>query len=278
MAELGRTNTLTIVKQVDFGVYLDGGEWGQVLLPGKEVPENAEVGDAIEVFLYLDSEQLPLATRVKPLAQVGEFAFLEVAAVNRTGAFMEWGLPKQLLVPFANQRRDYEVGETHLVYLYVDPHSDRIVASGRTHLFTDRTPPTYKPGQAVELLITRKTELGYSAIIEHAHTGLLFEQEVFKPLQRGDRLTGYIRRVREDGKIDLTLTAPGRAQIEPLAQQILDKLAENEGFLALNDKSDPKLIARLFGVSKKQFKQAIGNLYRQRHINITARGIERLTD
>jgi uncharacterized protein len=277
MTDIGKYNTLKIVKFTDFGVYLDGGELGEILLPRRYVPGDRRPGDRVDVFLYLDSEDRLIATTEKPLAVVGEFAQLKVNAVNNVGAFLDWGLPKDLLVPFREQRMPMVEGKRYFVFLYLDGETRRIVASAKIQKFIDSTPPAYKEGQEVDLLIVKRTELGYSAIINNAHWGVLYENEVFRELQPGERVKGYIRKIREDQKIDLRLHKPGYEKVEDLTDRILETLRGNGGFLDVTDRSTPEKIQALFGASKKSFKMAVGALYKKRLIALEEGGI-RLID
>jgi len=269
----GRYNTLKVVKYVDFGVYLDGGEMGEILLPARYVPEVCEVGEDMEVFIYLDSEDRIIATTEKPFAQVGEFAMLQVVAVNNIGAFLDWGLMKDLLVPFREQKMNMVEGRFYLVYLYVDPDSNRIAASAKLEKFLDNVIPEYKVGEEVALIIESESELGYNAIINHLHRGILYHDELPAPLKKGQQMKAYIKKVREDKKIDLSLYRPGYQQVDSVSQNILDRLKEAGGYLPLTDKSDAVLVFDHFAISKKVFKKAIGALYKQRLIVLEARGI-----
>lgn len=275
--KIGQTNLLTVIRLNETGAYLDTsndtGEQTSVLLPNRYVPADTEIDDELEVFVYLDSEDRPIATTEEPLAKVGEVQLMRCIDVNYIGAFMEWGLPKDLLVPFAEQYHEMQSGRSYLVYLYVDKASQRIAGSSRLDRFLDNTPLNYKKDQEVQLTIRRKTDLGYNAIINYEHTGLIFENDVYDDLNVGDKLTGYIKNVRDDDKIDLSLQKPVIQAKDELAQIILQKLAENDGFLALNDKSKPELIKKLFKVSKATFKKTLGKLYRERLITIEAGGI-----
>lgn len=277
MAEIGRLNRLRVVKQRDHGIYLDGDELGEILLPLRYVPEKCEVGDMLEVFVYVDSDDTLVATTKRPLAMVGEFACLKVVSVAQHGAFLDWGLMKDLLVPFGEQLGKMEVGRSYIVYLYLDHDTDRIAASQKIDKFLDRWPARYRRHQPVSLLIAGRTDLGYKAIVDNAHWGVLYRDEVFQPLQYGQRITGYIKQVREDGKVDLLLDRPGYGKIEGVAADILERLRSAGGFLPLHDKSPPELIYDTFGVSKKSFKLGISTLYRERLITIGDDGI-RLTD
>jgi predicted RNA-binding protein (virulence factor B family) len=273
MAEIGKTNALSIVKEVDFGVYLDGGDLGEILLPRRYVPEGAGPGRSLEVFLYFDSEDRLIATTETPLARVGEFAFLRAVAVNQAGAFLDWGLPKDLLVPFGEQRKPMRAGNGYVVFVYLDKASRRIVASAKIDKHLAKTAPPFKTGQGVDLLIYDQTELGYKAVVDNSHGGILYRNEVFRELRQGDRLGGYIRKVREDGKIDLRLDKPGYGDVGDLAERIMAALRANDGFLDVNDKTPADRIGRLFGVSKNAFKMAVGTLYKKRLITIDDFGI-----
>ncbi len=268
MVEIGKYNTLTVVKIVDFGVYLDGGERGEILMPKEYVPTNCSPDDEVEVFVYFDSEDRIVATTEIPAIQVGEFAFLKVVAVSKVGAFLGWGLRKDLFVPFREQRDPMVEGKSYLVYAYVDKASDRIVASTKIEKFLDQVFPDYEPGEEVEVLIARKTDLGYAVIVNHAHWGLVYDNEIFRPLKIGQKLRGYIKTVREDEKIDVSLQPAGYGKIEGLAGMILEKLKDYGGVLDLSDKSEPAEIYRVFGCSKKNYKKALGTLLKQGIIEI----------
>lgn len=276
MAIPGKYNTLSIIKIVDYGVYLDGGESGEILLPMKWVPEGCKPDDEIEVFLYFDSEDRLIATTMKPLAQVGEFALLKVKAVNEVGAFLDWGLEKDLLVPYREQYAKMIEDHSYLVYIYADPQGGRIAASARLERFLSSEPPDYQPMQEVELLLWRTTDIGYMAIINNKHEGLLYASEVYEELERGQRIKGFVTKVREDGKIDLSLQKPGYEKIDKMAERIMELLRENKGYLDLNDKSPAEEIYLICGMSKKNFKKSIGALYKQRLISIEASGIRML--
>lgn len=276
MAVLGKYNSLRVVKEVSFGVYLDGGVDGEILLPSKYVPGGCRPGDELRVFIYLDSEDDFIATTRKPLAQVGEFALLKAVSVNKVGAFLDWGLEKDLLVPFSEQTVRMQEGRSYVVYVTVD-HTDRIIGSAKLDKFLDNEPPTYHEGEEVALLICESTEMGTKAIINNHHWGLLHTSDVFERLQYGSRTRGYIKRIQPDGKIDLHFHKPGRAKHDDCAEKVLVALREQGGFLPLSDKSPPEAIYAQFGESKKTFKAAIGGLYKQRLIRIDDDGI-RLVD
>lgn len=273
MAEIGKYNTLKVVKTVEFGVYLNGGGQGEILLPTRYVPENIAVNDELEVFIYLDSEDRIIATTETPFATVNEFAFLEVKANTPVGAFLDWGLPKDLFVPFREQKTRMVEGESYVVYIYFDMESRRIAASSKLDKFVDNIPVEYEEGQKVELLIANKTNLGFRVIIEDAHWGILYENEVFTPLSPGQRIFGYIKKIREDEKIDLSLYKQGYQQIDDTSETLLNYLKNTTGKIPLTDKSSPEEISRLFGISKKSFKKAIGNLYKRKLISIEEDGI-----
>lgn len=263
MVELGKYNTLTVVKVVDFGVYLDGGERGEILLPKEYVPANCFPDDEIRVFVYFDSEDRIVATTETPHIVVGEFAYMKVVSVSSVGAFLDWGLRKDLLVPFREQQERMTEGRSYLVYAYVDKASDRIVASSKIDKYLDQVLPEYEPNQEVDLLIARKSELGYNVIVDHLHWGLIYNNEVFQPLKIGQKLKGYIKCVREDEKIDVALQPSGYEKIDGLSASILEKLQDNGGVLDISDKSAPEEIYRLFGCSKKNYKKAIGALLKK---------------
>lgn len=271
--KLGKFNILKVVKTVDFGLYLDGGDEGEVLLPKRYVPEGTKPGDELNVFIYLDNEERLVATTLTPQVQVGQFAYLEVAWVNQYGAFLNWGLMKDLFVPFREQKARMEVGKKYMVHAHVDEDSFRIVASAKVEHFLSKEKADYKPGEDVDILIWQHTNLGYKAIIDDKYSGLLYENEIFQPLQIGMRLTAYIKQVREDGKIDLMLQKPGMGKVEDSAKVLLDYIRQHGGKTSLNDKSPAEEIYRELGVSKKTFKKAVGDLYKKRMIVLTDEGM-----
>lgn len=274
MAEIGKFNTLTVLKQKDFGVYLDADELGEILLPKSSCPDNLEVGHPVRVFIYLDSEDQLIATTEKPYAIVGEFAMLKVSAVNKTGAFMDWGLSKDVLLPYSEQRqRPVEVGRRYLVYLYVDQHTNRIVCSSKIDKFLDKTKPNYKTSEEVDLVIANRTDLGQKAIVNGEHWGMLFKSDLLKTVYPGQRITGYIKEVRPDGKINLSMQKPGYAKVVDTAGAILAMLEEQDGYITINDKSSPDIIFKAFGISKKAFKMAVGALLKQGKISIEPGGL-----
>ncbi|MFT4924206.1 MAG: putative RNA-binding protein (virulence factor B family) [Phenylobacterium sp.] len=278
MAIIGAINTLEIVKQVDFGVYLDGSDLGEILLPRKYVPDDSNVGDTVEAFVYLDSEDRLIATTRKPYAKVGEFASLEVIAVNDVGAFLDWGLEKDLLVPFGEQKQRLEVGRRYLVFVYIGRVDKRITASAKIDKFLDHTEPKYNAGDEVNLIMGGQTDLGFKAIVNNAHWGVIYKDEVFQFLKPGSKHKGFIKQIREDGKIDLSLTRPAGVQRDELSQKVLDELQKLGGYLAISDKSPPEVIYRKFSVSKRIYKQTIGGLFKQGLITIEPKGIRLKND
>lgn len=274
--EIGKVNKLKVLREVSIGVYLDGDTIGDVLLPKRYVPEGTKEGDEVEVFIHLDSEDRLIATTERPLAQVGEFAWLKVVSVSKFGAFLDWGLMKDLLVPFREQKEKMEKDRYYAVYVYFDDETGRIVASAKVDRFLDNVSPDYNPGDEVKLFIVGRTELGYKAVINGLHSGLLYYNQVFKSLQLGQHTKGYIARIREDEKIDLLLERPGYEKVDELSQQLLDALQKAGGFLPLTDKSVPAEIEQRLGMSKKTFKKAIGALYKQRLIELLPDGIKQL--
>ena len=272
--ELGKFNTLRVVKEVDFGMYLDGGEEGEILLPSRYVPENCKPGDELTVFIYLDNEERLVATTLTPLVQVGQFACLEVAWINQYGAFLNWGLMKDLFVPFREQKMKMQVGKQYVIHAHLDDESYRIVASAKGYRYLSKEKAPYEPGQEVSILIWQKTDLGFKAIIENRYSGLLYESEIFQPLHTGMTLKAYVKQVREDRKIDLILQKPGQGKVEDFAATLLDYIREQGGHITLHDKSPAEEIYDTFGVSKKTFKKAVGDLYKKHLVSLQENGIE----
>jgi hypothetical protein len=270
---LGQLNRLVVKKQVEFGVYLDGNSWGDILLPRRYVPKTADIGSSVEVFLYLDSEDQLIATTEKPLVMVGQVAQMKVVATTKVGAFLNWGLKKDLLVPFAEQNVPMQQDYSYLVYCLVDK-SNRIVASSKLDKFIGKTTPDYQAGQEVDIIVAEPTDLGYKVVVDHQHWGLLYKDQIFKPLKRGYSCKAYVQKVRTDGKLDLILDKPGYGKTLDLTGQILQKLQQSGGELALSDKSSPEDIYAAFGVSKKVFKQAIGALFKEQKIEISPQSIK----
>lgn len=276
MVEIGIINKLRVVKELDFGIYLDGGSDGEILMPKRYVPEGCKPEDVIDAFIYFDSEDRIIATTDIPVAMVGDFALLEAVSTGTIGAFVDWGLAKDLLVPYAEQSHSMEVGTKYMVYIYIDERTRRIVGSTKLDKYLDNVPPTYQYAQEVDLIIASKTDLGYKAIVNKLHWGILYQNEVFQTLQRGQHIKGYIKKVRDDEKIDLVLQRPGYERALTLAETILEKLSKSGGFIEVTDKTNPETIYSMFGVSKKAFKMAIGSLYKSKLIAIEKNGIRKV--
>lgn len=275
MAKIGQYNALKVVREAVPGLYLDGEELGEILLPKRYTPANGFPGETVEVFIYRDSEDRLVATTETPRATVGEFAGLKVTSVNpRMGAFLDWGLSKDLLVPNREQIRPLTVGETVVVYVLLDPQSQRIIGTTRLEGYLHREAPANLEGKRVQLLIAEETKLGYKAILETAHFGLLYKTDLGVPLQIGQQVKGFVRTVRPDGKLDLSLDRAGYTRVAPLGEHILTMLKAKGGRLEFDDQSSPEAIREAFGVSKKAFKQAIGALYKERKIRMSEGGIE----
>lgn len=271
--KLGEYNKLTVVKKVDFGMYLDGGDEGEILLPTRYVPEGCKLGDELEVFIYLDQDERPIATTLKPLAKVGDFAYLEVSWVNEYGAFLNWGLMKDIFCPFREQKKRMEKGLSYIVYITIDEDSYRLMATAKVDKYLSQERPSYKHGDEVEMLVWQKTDLGFKVIIDNKFNGLIYENQVFRPLRTGDRIKGYIDHIRQDGKIDVTIQRTGHQQTLDFSEILLNYLKDNNGFCELGDKSPSELISDRFKVSKKTYKKAIGDLYKRRLITIEENGI-----
>ena len=271
--ELGKFNQLEVVKEVDFGVYLDGGEEGEILLPTRYVPEDCKIGDFLNVFLYLDMDERLIATTLTPLVQVGQFACLEVAWVNQFGAFLNWGLMKDLFVPFSEQKMKMQVGRKYVIHAHLDDESYRIVASAKVERYLSKDRPEYASGDEVNILIWQKTDLGFKAIIDNKYSGLLYENEIFSTLQTGMEMKAFVKQVREDGKVDLILQKPGFEEIDDFSKTLLNYIRENDGRIRLNDKSPAEDIYATFGVSKKTFKKGVGDLYKKPLISLQENGI-----
>ncbi len=275
MIRLGKHNELEVLREVDFGIYLDAGDIGDVLLPRKYIPEGTQIGDKVNVFLYLDSEERLIATTETPLVEVNQFAYLEVSWVNEYGAFLNWGLTKDLFCPFKEQKMKMLKGKKYIVYCYIDPVTYRIVASAKVDKFLSDEQPPYQSGDAVEILVQQKSDLGMKAIVDGQYRGLIFANEIFQPIHTGDRLTAFVKQVRPDGKIDLKLQKFfGKKRITTFSEQLLEYLQESEnGFCPLHDKSEAEDIYNTFGVSKKTFKRGVGDLYKQKLITLEENGI-----
>lgn len=275
MATPGKYNTLSITKIVEFGVYLDGGDLGEILLPMKWVPDNCKPHDEIEVFIYFDSSDRLIATTLKPLAIVGEFAYLKVSAVNQVGAFLDWGLDKDLLLPYREQKYRVEADRYYVVYVFSD-EMGRIAASTQLQRFIDTNTSEFTIGQEVDLLLYAATDLGFKAIVNNQFEGMIYANEVFQTLTEGEKLKGFIKQIREDHKLDLSLYKAGYInKIDDHSSKIILELERNQGFLPLNDKSSPEDIYLALGMSKKNFKQTIGKLYKLKLITIEDDGIHK---
>jgi uncharacterized protein len=277
MAIVGKRNTLTVLHSSVSGIYLDGGVHGEILVPNRYVPKDAIRGDRLEVFVYRDSEDRLVATTETPRAEVGDVATLRVISVNRQiGAFLDWGLAKDLLLPFREQTGPVEVGQDVVVRIYLDEKTERIVASMKLDKDSAPEPPNYRAGERVEFVISEKTPLGYKALVEGKHAGLLYHDTLAVPVKIGQRLNGFVRALRPDGKMDLSLEQAGYRRVAPLALRIVQALQRSGGQLALDDNSPPEAIRKEFGVSKKSFKQALGTLYKARRIRFSKPGVELL--
>ncbi|EPP5333336.1 CvfB family protein [Vibrio harveyi] len=274
MIKIGQINRLEVIKTADFGVFLDGEDYGSVLLPNKYVPEGTELGAHLDVFLYFDSESQLAATIDKPIAQVGEWGLMKIEGINKTGAFVNWGIKeKDLLIPFSEQRARFTAGQNILVYVYTDKASGRIVGTTKFNKWLDKTPANYEVNEQVDLIIAERSQLGYKAIVNGEHWGMIFPSDVFGKLFIGKKLKGYIKQVREDGKIDLALQKVGVAKLDDLSSKVIELLEKKGGFLPLNDKSSPEAIFEAFRTSKGTYKKTIGGLYKAGKIVIEKDGI-----
>lgn len=272
MLDLGHIQKLKIVDIIERGAYLEDGHGNEVLLPMKEVPKEAQSGQELEVFIYRDSEDRLIATTDRPFAEVGSFASLKVKSVDKIGAFLDWGLPKDLFLPYSEQTRELKPGLYAMVAVYID-NSDRIAASMRWERHMSKEVPAYKENQAVNLVIMGRSDLGYKALVDGKYAGMLFENEVFERLEQGQKISGFIKQVRSDGKIDLLLQPMGNFGTSDLSAKILEAIKAKGGFLPVTEKTDPEVIYELFGVSKKKYKMALGGLYKSRKITIADDGI-----
>lgn len=270
---LGRYNQLEVVKEVDFGVYLDGGDDGEILLPARYVPEDCQPGDMLNVFIYLDNEERLVATTLTPYAQVGDFAYLEVAWTNQYGAFLDWGLMKDLFVPFREQKNKMEKGERYVVHVHLDEDSYRIMASAKVERYLSSDMPPYHPGDGVEILVWQRTDLGYKVIVDNRFGGLIYATDVVRPLSTGTKTEAYVRQVRPDGKIDIVLQPDGPRKVDDFAEVLLDYIRQHDGFTTFQDKTPAEDIYATFGVSKKTFKKAVGDLYKKHLVTLEEGGI-----
>jgi predicted RNA-binding protein (virulence factor B family) len=273
MIQIGKYNKLEVFRRSPHGMYLMDEEGEEVLLPNKYVADTLEIDDEIEVFIYKDSEDRLVATTARPKIQLHQFACLEVKAVTGVGAFLDWGLEKDLMVPFSEQHRKMDAGRRYVVYMYEDEQTNRLVATSKLDQFLEKENLTVEAGEKVKLLIASPAPRGFYAIINNKHWGLVYANEIFQPIRVGDEMVGYIKHIREDKKIDLSLQQQGFANVEPNAQKVLQMLKRNDGFLPLHDKSHPDMIQGQLGMSKKTFKKAIGGLYKQHLIRIESDGI-----
>jgi predicted RNA-binding protein (virulence factor B family) len=277
MIKVGEYNELEIVKQLDFGIYL-GKENVEILMPTKWIPKGAKIGDMLNVFIFRDSDDRLIATTVKPLAVANSFAFLEVKQVNNIGAFMDWGMDKDLLVPFREQAVRMEPGKSYVVFVFADEETDRLIGSTKLLRFIERDDIRVQNGDVVDLLIYSQTELGFNAIVNNLYSGLIYKNEIFENIRVGDHLQGYVKNVREDNKIDLSLQKSGFELVDDVKWRILNIIKAENGFLALNDDSTPEEIKAKLQISKKAFKKAIGALYRERLITLTDKGVQLITN
>lgn len=271
MLKIGQINHLQVIKQVDFGIFLDGGNFGNILLPRRYVPATAKIGDTLEVFIYLDSDDCIIATTLTPKVMVGQCAFLEVKEVNAVGAFLDWGLPKDLLVPYNEQQKPMEAGRSYVVHVFLDKHSSRITASSYLSRHLEERASGLKLQQAVDLLICGRSDLGFKAVVNHSHLGLIFRDDSPRTLLLGEQLTGYIKEIRDDRKIGLSLKpiASNSSIRDELTDIILAHLQQNNGISTLTDKSEPEEIYQQYKVSKGIYKNALSKLYKERKILIS---------
>ena len=273
MIKIGEHNTLEILRETDPGLYLGDTQENVVLLPHRYKPENFNIGDMLEVFVYLDYDERPVATTLTPHVLLNDFGYLHCSDVNEFGAFMDWGVQKQLFVPFKEQARPMKVGNWYIVYMYMDMQTNRLVGSSKTNKYLNNDSVTLKKFDQVSIMVTHITDLGANVIINGTHKGLIFINDIFEDIRTGDTMKAYIKRVREDNKIDVVLQSPGYRSIEPNANFILEELKAAGGFMSLHDKSDPQDIKNELGMSKKSFKKAIGTLYKDKQIQIKQDGI-----
>ena len=274
MILLGEYNTLEILRETDPGLYLGDTEENVVLLPHRYKPENFNIGDMLEVFVYLDYEERPVATTLTPHVLLNDFGYLHCSDVNEFGAFMDWGVQKQLFVPFKEQARPMKVGNWYIVYLSMDEQTNRLVGSSKTNKYLNNDSVTLQKFDEIAIMVTHITDLGANVIVNGTHKGLIFVNDIFEDIRTGDTMKAYVKGVREDNKIDVVLQSPGYRSIEPNANFILDELKAAGGFMPLHDKSDPQDIKNELGMSKKSFKKAIGTLYKDKQILIKPDGIE----
>lgn len=272
--KLGKINTMKVLRKVDFGMYLEGGPTGDILLPKRYIPKGTKIGDELDVFIYLDQDERPIATTQKPLAMVGDFAYLRVAWTNEHGAFLDWGLMKDVFCPFREQKMRMEKDRSYIVHIHLDEDSYRIVASAKIEHFLSKEAPEYKKGDKVDILVWQKTDLGFKVIIDNKFQGLIYDDQVFRNLHTGDKAKAYISAIRPDGKIDVALQKEGREQTLDFAERLYEYLFKHDGYCPYTDKSAAEDIYAEFNVSKKVFKKAVGDLYKRRLITLAPDGIE----
>lgn len=272
--KLGKINTMKVLRKVDFGMYLEGGPTGDILLPKRYIPKGTKIEDELDVFIYLDQDERPIATTQKPLAMVGDFAYLRVAWTNEHGAFLDWGLMKDVFCPFREQKMRMEKDRSYIVHIHLDEDSYRIVASAKIEHFLSKEAPEYKKGDKVDILVWQKTDLGFKVIIDNKFQGLIYDDQVFRNLHTGDRAKAYISAIRPDGKIDVALQKEGREQTLDFAERLYKYLFKHDGYCPYTDKSAAEDIYAEFNVSKKVFKKAVGDLYKRRLITLAPDGIE----
>jgi uncharacterized protein len=273
MVKIGKISTLEVVKFTEQGAYLDGGPYGEILLPNRYVPKECKEEDELEVFIYFDSEDRIVASTDFPKVKADEFGYLKVVSVTPFGAFLDWGLPKDLLAPFREQAEKMEQDKSYLVRVYVDHTTGRIVASSKINKYLDKEEIDFFEGNEVDLIISNQTDLGFNAIINGRHLGILYFNEIFKPIKTGDKIKGFIKKIREDGKIDLSLEKQGYDKVDQVSTEILEKLKASNNYLPYSDKTDPEVIKADLAISKKTFKKAIGMLYKNKLITIEEDGI-----
>lgn len=271
---LGTINHLKVVRKADFGLYLDGGPTGDILLPNRYVPKNTHIGDELDVFLYLDQEERPIATTEHPKAMVGDFAYLRVAWVNEHGAFLDWGLMKDVFCPFREQKMRMEMDNSYIVHLHLDEESYRIVASAKVERYLSKETPAYSVNDQVSILVWQKTDLGFKVIVDNKYQGLIYDNQIFRDLHTGDRLKAFVSAIRPDNKLDISLQKQGREQTLDFSERLHEYLFKHDGYCPFTDKSPAEDIYNEFHVSKKVFKRAVGDLYKQRLITLAPDGIE----
>lgn len=273
MLEIGQYHKMRIDRETEPGLFLSNEAGDDVLLPNKYVPEEYKIWDILDVYVYLDHEERPVATTLKPFIELNNFGYLRCTTVAKMGAFLDWGLEKELFVPFAQQARPMKVGSWYLVYMYLDEKTNRLAATSKTMKYLNNDTLTVKKFDKVELLISHITERGANAIVNGKHKGLIYKEDIFEDIRTGDKLEGWVKKIRPDGKLDIVLQEEGYRSIEPNAQYIYEELKANDGFLALHDKSAPEDIQSQLGLSKKSFKKAVGNLYKDGKIVIQEDGL-----